>query len=66
MVLKYPSIGDKPLLFVHVEDVATGNRTLFPILLDTRGPGRGDRGRDRQVSFLGLARVSRGRPSFSE
>ncbi|MEI6148857.1 MAG: hypothetical protein WCS01_07140 [bacterium] len=35
MVLKYPSIGDKPLLFVHVEDMATGNRTLFPMLLDT-------------------------------
>jgi len=30
MVLTYPSIGNKPLMFVHVEDVATGNRTLFP------------------------------------
>lgn len=35
MLLKYPSVGEKPLLFVHVEDVATGNRTLFPMLLDT-------------------------------
>ena len=35
MLVKYPSIGEKPLLFVHVEDVATGNRTLFPMLLDT-------------------------------
>ncbi|MEI6564265.1 MAG: hypothetical protein WCO42_08200 [bacterium] len=35
MLLKYPSVGDKPLLFVHVEDVATRNRTLFPMLLDT-------------------------------
>ena len=35
MLLKYPSVGEKPLLFVHVEDIATGNRTLFPMLLDT-------------------------------
>jgi hypothetical protein len=35
MLLKYPSVGEKPILFVHVEDVATGNRTLFPMLLDT-------------------------------
>ena len=35
MLLKYPAVGGKPILFVHVEDVATGNRTLFPMLLDT-------------------------------
>jgi len=35
MLLTYPSVGEKPLLFVHIEDVATGNRTLFPMLLDT-------------------------------
>ena len=35
MLLKYPSVGEKPLMFVHVEAVATGNRTLFPMLLDT-------------------------------
>ena len=35
MFVKYPSVGEKPLLFVHVEDIATGNRTLFPMLLDT-------------------------------
>lgn len=35
MRLKYPSIGTKPILFAQVEDVATGDRTLFPMLLDT-------------------------------
>ena len=35
MLLTYPSVGEKPLLFVLVEDVATGNRTMFPMLLDT-------------------------------
>lgn len=35
MFLRYPSAGSKPILFVLVEDVVTGTRTLFPMLLDT-------------------------------
>ena len=35
MRLCYPSVGSKPILLVLVEDVATGVRSVFPMLVDT-------------------------------
>lgn len=35
MRLRYPSVGSKPILLVLVEDVDTGRRSIFPMLLDT-------------------------------
>lgn len=35
MRLRYPSVGSKPILLLLVEDIATGSRSLFPMLLDT-------------------------------
>ena len=35
MRLCYPSVGSKPILLVLVEDVATGFRSVFPMLVDT-------------------------------
>ena len=35
MRLSYPSVGSKPVLLALVEDIATGTRSVFPMLLDT-------------------------------
>ena len=35
MRLCYPSVGSKPIVLVLVEDIATGVRSVFPMLLDT-------------------------------
>ena len=35
MRLCYPSVGSKPVLLVLVEDVITGVRSVFPMLVDT-------------------------------
>ena len=36
MRFRYPSVGDKPILLVLVEDVATGVRSVFPSAGGTR------------------------------